>query len=308
MTTPSGGAARVAALLPEGELELVRAAQLGPGEARDELVRAFTPMVASVARRYRGAVAVDRRELLQEGVVGLLRALERFDSVQGTPFWAYATWWVRQAMQRLVAELGRPVVLPDRAARQLARVKDTRRTFLERHGREPTPSELARDAGLSREQVDALIAVDREPRALDAVSAGDDPERTIDRLRDPDADEPYALVHRRLARIELEPLLATLGDSEAAVIRGRYGLSGPQESRRALAERLGVRVERVRQLEERALWKLRIACGSAPNARARAPTATRPKTPDARPTLSFQEGSPWSPMSLASRCSRRPSS
>src|SRR6185437_4673215 len=103
----------------------------------------FMPLIGSVASIYRGSRAVDRGELTQEGVVGLLSALERFDPDRGTPFWAYACWWVRQAMQQLVSELTRPVVLSDRALRQLARVKDARREHTHAHSREPCSAELA---------------------------------------------------------------------------------------------------------------------------------------------------------------------
>jgi RNA polymerase primary sigma factor len=105
------------------ERELVLAAKECRGEARGALLEAFTPLIGNVARGYRGASGVGRAELMQEGVVGLLRALERYDPELETPFWAYASWWVRQAMQQLVSELSRPVVVPDRAARQLACVR-----------------------------------------------------------------------------------------------------------------------------------------------------------------------------------------
>ena len=104
-------------------------------------------MIASVARRYRGCPAVDHAELMQEGMVGVLRALERFDPALRTPFWAYASWWVRQAMQRLVAELGQPVVLSDRALRQLAQVKEARRDLNQSDGSEPSTDRLATTTG-----------------------------------------------------------------------------------------------------------------------------------------------------------------
>jgi RNA polymerase primary sigma factor len=111
----------------ELERQLVTAAQAGDAQARAELVDRFMPSIASVARLYRFTPGVERVELLQEGVVGLLRAVERFDPKLGTPFWAYAGWWVRQAMQQLVSELTAPTVLSDRAARHLARLRHARR-------------------------------------------------------------------------------------------------------------------------------------------------------------------------------------
>src|SRR3954453_4413199 len=130
-----------------GEREVVLAAQRNGGAARDALVDMFMPLVASLARRYRGAPALNRDELLQEGVVGLLRAVERYDPALGTPFWGYASWWVRQAMQQLVSEVARPVVLSDRASRQLARLKQVRSDHVQAHRREPTSGQLPAGSG-----------------------------------------------------------------------------------------------------------------------------------------------------------------
>lgn len=109
-------------LPPAVERRLVRAAKDGDRRAREELVEAFLPLIAGVARVYRGSQSITRVELLQEGVVGLLRALERYDPELEVPFWGYASWWVRQAMQQLVSELTRPLVLSDRTLRQLAQL------------------------------------------------------------------------------------------------------------------------------------------------------------------------------------------
>src|SRR6201999_636276 len=120
---------------PERERRLVAAAAGGDQAARDQAVEAYLPLIGSVAHRYRGARAVNHTELMQEGVVGLLRAVDRYDPGRETPFWAYASFWVRQAMQQLVAELTWPVVLSDRALRQLARIRDAERRFSQDEGR-----------------------------------------------------------------------------------------------------------------------------------------------------------------------------
>lgn len=114
------------------ERRLVRAAKDGDRGASEELVEAFLPLIAGVARIYRGSGSITRVELMQEGVVGLLRALERYDLALGVPFWGYATWWVRQAMQQLIAELARPTVVSDRALRHLAQLKRAHRDYLQR--------------------------------------------------------------------------------------------------------------------------------------------------------------------------------
>jgi RNA polymerase sigma factor (sigma-70 family) len=156
------------------ERRLVADAAAGDPEARRELVEAYLPAIGSIARLYRSTPGVGREELLQEGVVGLLRALGRFDPEFGAPFWAYACWWVRQAMQQIVSDLTHAAVLSDRAQRGLARIRDTREDYLRSHAREPSTDDLAAATELPREQVQRLQAVDRTPRALEEPIARDD--------------------------------------------------------------------------------------------------------------------------------------
>jgi RNA polymerase sigma factor (sigma-70 family) len=246
------------------ERELVAAARSGDRQARARLVEAFMPLIASVARMYRESPGVQRVELLQEGVVGLLRALERFDPGRGVPFWAYAGFWVRQAMQQLVAELTRPMVLSDRALRQLARVRDVHRQALQETGREPGRQEVADRVGLSREQVDNLLAADRTPRSTEEpMSAPDGAVGSLGELLvDPLADGEYESVVEAIETRELVSLLAGLSDRERAVLRARFGVdSGEEESLRTVGGRLGISAERVRQIERRALGKLAAAAG-----------------------------------------------
>jgi RNA polymerase sigma factor (sigma-70 family) len=250
-------------LSPELERRLVAAAKEGDSRARAELVDAFLPVISSVARLYRCTPSVDRVELLQEGVVGLLRAVERYDPARGTPFWAYAKWWVRQAMQQLVSELTRPAVLSDRALRQLARVKEARAQALGEYRREPSREELATRADLTLEQVDNLLAIDSVPRSIeDPITGEDGTVGTIgEQFVDPRSEAEYERVLDESERPELAALLAGLSDRERAVLQARYGLDGEQQTLREIGERLGVSAERVRQLEQRALGKLAVAAG-----------------------------------------------
>jgi RNA polymerase primary sigma factor len=245
------------------ERELIPRAREGDAQARAQLVEAYMPMIASVARLYRLSPRVDRVELLQEGVVGLLRALERFDPARGTPFSAYSAWWVRQAMQQLVSELTRPVVLSDRALRQLAQLKDVHRRALGESGREPTAGELAAETGLDLEQIDNLLAVDRPPRSTDEPVLGDDDAVGTfgELLVDPLSQQEYERVVAAIEAEELLGLLAGLSDRERAIVRARFGLDGEERSLRDIAASLGLSAERVRQLEQRALGKLAAAAG-----------------------------------------------
>jgi RNA polymerase sigma factor (sigma-70 family) len=207
---------------------------------------------------YRNSSRIEWNELMQEGVVGLLRALERYDAELGIPFWAYATWWVRQAMQQVVSELSRPIVLSDRALRQLARVKDTQRKFEQAQGREATYRDLASGAGLPRRQVESLIRTDRTPRGLDEPAGGESSDRATpgELLADPPAEDAYERVTLRLVVADLPRLLAGLSERERMVICARYGIGEEPRTLREIAEVLGVSAERVRQIEQASLGKL----------------------------------------------------
>jgi RNA polymerase sigma factor (sigma-70 family) len=250
------------------ERELVRAAVAGDRDARAALVEAFLPLIGSVARNYRASQQIGRVELMQEGVVGLLRALERFDPSSSVPFWAYASWWVRQAMQQLVSELSRPVVLSDRALRQLSRIKDAHGAHHRATGREATLAQLAKRTGVEEQQLANLIAADRPARGLEQPLHGEEGVvGTLGELiADPLAEDEYEQVITRIAASELRDLLSGLSERERMVLRAHVGLDGPAQSLREIAERLGVSAERVRQLEERALGKLRAAAGAEPDA------------------------------------------
>lgn len=250
------------ARLPAGvERRLIDAAQAGDRRAREELVEAFLPLIAGVARVYRGSQTITRLELMQEGVVGLLRALERYDSSVGVPFWGYAAWWVRQAMQQLIAELTRPLVLSDRALRQLSQLKRAHGDYLAEHGREPSGDELAASTGLSHAQVREMLALERAPRSMDEPVQGAEGELGAfgELLADPLAAEAYEQLLDHSEIEQIRALLSSLNDRERMILRARYGLDGPEQSLRDVGERIGLSGERVRQIEERALGKLRAA-------------------------------------------------
>ena len=243
------------------ERRLVGAAQGGDRRAQEQLVEAFLPLIAGVARVYRGSQTISRLELMQEGVVGLLRALERYDPQLGVPFWGYAAWWVRQAMQQLVAELTRPMVLSDRALRALSQLRRAHAEFLAEHGREPSPDELADRTGLPPGQVAELLALERVPQSLEEPAGGEAGRLGAfgELLVDPLATDAYEQLLDQSEIEQIRALLGSLNDRERMILRARYGLDGPEQSLRDVGEQIGLSGERVRQIEQRALGKLRAA-------------------------------------------------
>jgi RNA polymerase sigma factor (sigma-70 family) len=251
-------------LSPRRERALVAAAAVGDSAAGSALVEAFLPAISGVAQMYRNVKAVERSELIQEGVVGLLRALKRYDPSLGTPFWGYASWWVRQAMQQLVAEVTRPMVLSDRALRGLARVKAARAAFLQEHARDPTSDELADAVELTREQVDSLLAIERTPRGLEEPIGGEaGVAGTLGELiEDPGAQAAFASVLDQFEIEQVRDLTEALDDRERRILTDHYGLGRPARTLREIGDDLGVSAERVRQIEERTLARLREAVAS----------------------------------------------
>jgi RNA polymerase sigma factor (sigma-70 family) len=257
---PAGeSAARRAPLTRARERELVMAAAAGDRAATADLVEAFLPAIAGVARLYHGVATIDRTELLQEGVVGLLRAVRRFDPSLGTPFWAYATWWVRQAMQQLISELTRPTVLSDRAQRGLARIRQARGSYLQAHRREPSLAELAALVELPRIHVERLLALEQASLPLGVGLGGDDERAGVVGLADPVAEDEYERILTRLEIEQLRDLTNTLTARERSIVFDHYGLEGSRRTLREIGAELGISAERVRQIEEQALEKIRAA-------------------------------------------------
>jgi RNA polymerase sigma factor (sigma-70 family) len=259
----AAAAALIMALPPQRERELVAAAS-SDATACANLVDAFLPAVASVARIYRGTAGVERAELLQGGVLGLLRAVRRFEPGLGVPFWAYASWWVRQAMQQLVSEVTGPAVLSDRAQRSLARIQDGRRTYVQEHGRRPTLDELAERAGLPPAQVESLLVIERTPLSLnEPVSGADELSWTLgDLIADPVAEEAYEQVIARLDIARVRDLTLRLDERERAILYDHYGVGRPSKTLSEIGTELGVSAERVRQIEEETFAKIRVAAAT----------------------------------------------
>ena len=231
------------------ERELVIAAECGDSDACRRLVEAFLPAIGGVAIGFRSD-AFEHRELLQEGVAGLLFAARRYDPKLETPFWAYASFWVRKAMQEFVAELARPVALSDRAVRDLARLRRARREHEQQHRAEPTTEDLSLATGLTLTQLESLEATERVPQAVDDEFAADS-------LVDPAAEHAYQQVLDELEIGYLRDLTEDLDERERAVVRAHYGLGEQPQTLSEIGAGLGLTAERARQIEVGALRKLR---------------------------------------------------
>jgi RNA polymerase sigma factor (sigma-70 family) len=243
-------------LTPEQERDLITAIEAGDADASGQLVAACLPAIAAVAAYFPTGAGVELEELVQEGVAGLLVAVRRYDLRLKTPFWAYASFWVRKAMQELVAQLTRPVALSDRAVRALARLKAARREHLLAHGVEPTSDELSQATGFTLAQLDSLLAIERRPRAMEepAVAHAGATATVGDTIVDPSAERAF---QRVLDRIEVRDLADQLEERERAVIRAHYGLGEPAQTLKQIGGALGLTAERARQIEAGALDKLR---------------------------------------------------
>ena len=257
---------RAEATSPDGntdaELEgLVRRAQAGDTHARERLIARLLPLVAAAARRYR-TEGLDHTDLLQEGLVGLLRALERFDPERGVPFQAFALWWIREGLQSARSDFVRPFRLPPKALRQLSQLKSEHQRIYQAEQRSATLAELADRTKIGIDQATALAAADAHVRSLDEpVETGADVGSLGDLLADPVSAEAYEEVIDAVAGEQLRALLSRLTEREREIVSSRFGFEGPPEKLVEIGERLGVSAERVRQMEERALAKLRHAMG-----------------------------------------------
>jgi RNA polymerase primary sigma factor len=247
---------RVRLLTAAEEVELAMQIEAGSQQARRHLIEANLRLVVSVARRYSSS-GLPLLDLVQEGNIGLMRAVEKFDYRRGFKFSTYATWWIRQAISRAVADKARTIRLPVHVGERHSQLLRITRTLSQELGREPTDEEVAAAAGLKVEQVRSLRMAAREPVSLDLPIGDEDGGRLGDIIEDA-SPGPERTVTVSVVRSEIESILTALTPRERRVIQLRFGLvDDHQRTLEEVGRRLGVTRERARQIETTALRRLR---------------------------------------------------
>jgi RNA polymerase primary sigma factor len=243
-------------LTPAEERELARRKDEGDEEAKKKLIESNLRLVMSITRNYTKA-GVPLLDLIQEGNLGLIRAVEKFDYRMGFKLSTYATWWIRQAVTRALADQGRTIRLPVHVADQVRRLMRARRQLAQKLNREPTQAELAKESGFPEKRVQELLDLVEDPVSLE-TPVGDGESMYADLIEDIHSERPDETTSQKLRRKELAEAMLRLNPRMRRVLSLRFGLDGePPQTLEEVGAGLGITRERVRQLESRALRELR---------------------------------------------------